>query len=77
MLNSAFLWMVLIANMVAWPLAYIFISKWLASFEYRIDLSIWPFVIAMFISMAITLITVTLRSYRAAMANTIDALKYE
>ncbi len=77
MLNSAFLWMVLIANMVAWPLAYIFISKWLASFEYRIDLSIWPFVIAMFISMAITLITVTLRSYRAAIANTIDALKYE
>jgi len=77
MLNSTFLWMVLVANMVAWPLAYIFISKWLASFEYRIDLSIWPFVIAMVISMFITLITVTLRSYRAAIANTIDALKYE
>ncbi len=77
MLNSSFLWMVLIANMVAWPIAYIFIKQWLAGFEYRIDLSVWPFVIAMFISMAITLITVTLRSYRAAKANTIDALKYE
>ena len=77
MLNSSFLWMVLIANMVAWPVAYIFISKWLSSFEYRIDLSIWPFILAMIISMTITIITVTLRSYRAAKANTIDALKYE
>lgn len=77
MLNSSFLWMVLIANTVAWPVAYIFVKQWLSSFEYRIDLSLWPFVIAMVISMMITLITVTLRSYRAAKANTIDALKYE
>ncbi|TKC06501.1 FtsX-like permease family protein [Pedobacter polaris] len=77
MLNSSFLWMVLIANMVAWPVAYIFVKNWLAGFEYRIDLSIWPFVFAMIISMSITIITVTLRSYRAAKANTIDALKYE
>ncbi|WP_316783378.1 ABC transporter permease [Pedobacter frigiditerrae] len=77
MLNSSFLWMVLIANMVAWPVAYIFVKNWLAGFEYRIDLSIWPFVFAMLISMSITIITVTLRSYRAAKANTIDALKYE
>jgi putative ABC transport system permease protein len=77
MLNSSFLWMVLIANMVAWPVAYIFVKDWLAGFQYRIDLSIWPFVFAMLISMFITIITVTLRSYRAAKANTIDALKYE
>ncbi|TDQ08361.1 ABC transporter permease [Pedobacter metabolipauper] len=77
MLNGSFLLMVFIANLVAWPLAYIFVSKWLSGFVYRIDLSIWPFIIAMFISMAITLITVSLRSYRAASANTIDALKYE
>jgi putative ABC transport system permease protein len=77
MLNSTFLWLVLIANMVAWPIAYVFISKWLSNFEYRISLSAWPFAIAMFISMLITLLTVTLRSYKAANANTIDALKYE
>ena len=77
MLNSSFLWMVLIANMVAWPVAYIFVNQWLASFQYRIELSVWPFILAMLISMTITIITVTLRSYRAAKANTIDALKYE
>ncbi|WP_231489836.1 ABC transporter permease [Pedobacter sp. Leaf170] len=77
MLNSSFLWMVLIANLVAWPVAYIFVSKWLSSFQYRTDLSIWPFIVAMLASISITVFTVSLRSYRAAKANTIDALKYE
>jgi len=77
MLNGSFLLMVFIANLVAWPLAYLFVSKWLSGFAYRIDISIWPFVLAMLISMCITLITVSLRSYKAAVSNTIDALKYE
>ncbi|GGI23533.1 ABC transporter permease [Pedobacter mendelii] len=77
MLNGSFLVMVFIANLVAWPLAYLFVSKWLNGFAYRIEISIWPFALAMLISMAITLITVSIRSYKAAVANTIDALKYE
>lgn len=77
MLNGSFLMMVFIANLAAWPLAYLFVSKWLSSFTYRIDLSIWPFIIAMVISMLITLVTVSIRSYKAAVTNTIDALKYE
>ena len=77
MLNGSFLMMVFIANLVAWPLAYLFVSKWLSTFTYRIDLSIWPFIVAMIISMLITLVTVSIRSYKAAVANTIDALKYE
>ncbi|RDC58310.1 ABC transporter permease [Pedobacter chinensis] len=77
MLNGSFLLMVFIANLVAWPLAYLFVSKWLEGFTYRINLSIWPFALAMLISMLITLVTVSIRSYKAAVANTIDALKYE
>ncbi|NRF40838.1 ABC transporter permease [Pedobacter foliorum] len=77
MLNGSFLLMVFLANLVAWPLAYIFVSKWLSEFAYRIPLSIWPFAIAMAISMTITFITVSLRSYKAAQTNPIDALKYE
>ncbi|NTE05653.1 FtsX-like permease family protein [Agrobacterium tumefaciens] len=77
MLNGSFLLMVFIANLVAWPLAYLFVSKWLSTFTYRINLSIWPFIFAMVISMLITLITVSFRSFKAAKANTIDALKYE
>lgn len=77
MLNTSFIIMVLLANLVAWPVAYIFISKWLSRYTYRIELSIWPFVAAMCISMVITLLTVSLRSYKAAKTNPIDALKYE
>lgn len=77
MLNSSFVIMVLVANLVACPLAYIFVAKWLSGFAYRIDLSIWPFLLAFLISMLITLLTVSVQSYKAAIANTIDALKYE
>lgn len=77
MLNGSFLVMVFLANLVAWPLAYVLVSKWLSGFAYRMELSIWPFLIAMGISMFITLVTVSLRSYKAAVANTVDALKYE
>lgn len=77
MLNGSFMLMVFIANIVAWPLAYLFVNKWLSGFAYRMELSIWPFIWAMCISMLITLITVSIRSYRAAVTNTIDALKYE
>jgi putative ABC transport system permease protein len=77
MLNGSFLIMVFMANLVAWPLAYLFVSHWLSGFVYRIDLSIWPFLLAFLISMTITLITVSIKSYKTAVANTIDALKYE
>jgi len=77
MLNTSFIILVLMANLVAWPIAYILISKWLSGYTYRIELSIWPFVIAMSVSLLITLVTVSLRSYRVANANPVDALKYE
>ncbi|MHA4896124.1 ABC transporter permease [Pedobacter sp. PWIIR3] len=77
MLNNSFLQMVFIANLLAWPLAYLFVSKWLAGFAYRIEITVWPFVLAMCISMVITLLTVSLRSYKAATSNAVNALKYE
>jgi putative ABC transport system permease protein len=77
MLNGSFLLMVFIANMVAWPIAYIFVNGWLSGFAYRMELNVWPFFLAMCITLVITLLTVSIRSYKAAVANTIDALKYE
>ena len=77
MLNGSFLLLVFIANLVAWPLAYLFVNNWLAGFAYQMQLSVWPFALAMGITMMITLLTVSIRSYKAAVANTVDALKYE
>jgi len=77
LLNNSFLKMVLFANLVSWPFAYLFTSKWLQGFAYRIELSVWPFVGAFLISIIITLLTVTVKSYKTALANTTNALKYE
>lgn len=77
MLNGSFLMLVFVSNLVAWPLACIVINKWLNQYAYRIDLSAWPFFAAMCISMLITLVTVSLRSYKVAGTNPVDALKYE
>jgi putative ABC transport system permease protein len=77
LLNGSFLTMVFFSNLIAWPLAYVMVSKWLSEYAYRINLSVWPFAIAMFVSMTITLITISLRAYKISGANPIDALKYE
>ncbi len=77
MLNGSFVKMVLAANLIAWPLAYILSNQWLSGFAYRTAFSIWPFVVAMGASMLLTLIVVSFRSYRAATASAVNALKYE
>ncbi len=77
MLNGSFLLLVFIANLVAWPLAYLLVNNWLSGFAYQMELSVWPFALAMSITMIIALLTVSIRSYKAVVANTVDALKYE
>lgn len=77
MLNGSFLRVVLVANVAAWPLAYILVSQWLSRFAYQVSFSILPFVFAMLASVMLTVVIVSLRSYHAARANPVDALKYE
>ena len=68
---------VLIANIIAWPVAYYFMNKWLQNFAYRIDLSVWIFILAGLVVLVIALLTVSFQSIKAAMANPIDSLRYE
>lgn len=77
MLNGSFLLMVFLSNLLAWPLAWLFASKWLSGFAYRIEPGIWPFVLAFLFSMILTLITASIKSYRISKSNMITALKYE
>jgi ABC-type antimicrobial peptide transport system permease subunit len=77
LLNKDFIKLVAIANMIAFPLAYIIINKWLSAFEYRITISFLPFLLAILISVVIAVLTVSLQSVKVARANPIDALKYE
>lgn len=77
LLNFSFIVLVLLANLIAWPIAYLLIDKWLSGYAYRIELNIWPFLMVTSISMAATLLTVSFRSFSAARTNPVDALKDE
>jgi putative ABC transport system permease protein len=77
LLNKDFIKLVAIANLIAFPLAYIIINKWLSAFEYRITISFFPFALAIIISIIIAVLTVSIQSIKVAKANPIDALKYE
>ena len=77
LLNKDFIKLVLVANLIAFPVAYILASKWLQKYDYRIDISIWPFMLAALMSLVIALLTVSLQSFKVARANPVDALKYE
>lgn len=77
LLNSSFLWMLLIANLVAWPLVYILARTWLDTFAYRIEMSIIPFALAGVISVLLAVITVSLQASKAVQANPAAVLKHE
>jgi putative ABC transport system permease protein len=69
--------LVLIANLVAGPLAYFIMKRWLQDFAYRVDMPPGIFVLACVFSIMIALTTVGYRSLKAALANPVEALKYE
>ena len=77
LLNKDFIKLVAIANLIAFPLAYVIINKWLSTFEYRVGISFVPFALAITISVIIAVLTVSIQSVKVAKANAIDALKYE
>jgi putative ABC transport system permease protein len=77
LLNKSFLVLVVVANLISWPVAYIIIKKWLGSFAYRIDMPVFPFVSATLISIIIAILTVSIQARKAAVTDPVNALKYE
>ena len=77
LLSKDFLKLVLIANIIAWPLAYFIMNNWLKDFAYRTNINIWIFVLSGFIALLIALLTVSSHSIKAANANPIKSLRYE
>ncbi|MDR3625841.1 MAG: ABC transporter permease [Ignavibacteriaceae bacterium] len=77
LLSKEFTWLVLISNIIAWPVAYYIINKWLQEFAYHIDISIWSFAVSGIAAVLIAFATVAYQAIRAANANPIKSLKYE
>lgn len=77
LLSRDFLKLVLLANVVAWPVAWWLMNKWLENFEFRINISPWVFVLAAFAAIIITGLTISYQSIKAAMANPMKSLRSE
>lgn len=77
LLSKDFLKLVLIALVIASPLAWYFLNDWLQSFAYRISIGWWVFLLAAFIAILIALITVSFQAIKAAIANPVKSLRTE
>jgi putative ABC transport system permease protein len=77
LLSGNFLKLVLIANIIAWPLAWYAMSKWLTGFAYRINITWITFAIIALISVLIALITISFQAIKAAVANPVKSLRSE
>lgn len=75
--SREFIFSVLAADLIAWPAAWYFMSRWLRGFAYRAALGPWPFVLSGLAALGIALATVAGLSIRAASADPVIALKYE
>ena len=77
LLVGAFLRPVLVANLIAWPIAFVAMRSWLAGFDQRVDLSPTQFLIASTLAIAIAVLTVLGQSVRVARAEPARALRHE
>ncbi len=76
-LSREFVVLVLVANAVAWPVAYFAMSRWLQAFAYRISLGLGTFVLAALGALILAVLTVSTQTLRAASADPVKSLRYE
>ena len=77
LLTREFLVLIVSANIIAWPLAWYFMDRWLQDFAFRINMTIWIFIFSALISLVIALLTLSYQSIKAATTNPTDSLRYE
>jgi putative ABC transport system permease protein len=68
---------VLLANVIAWPVAYFAMNSWLRHFAYRSRIGPWIFVFSAILSLFIAVMTVSYQAIRAAVADPVESLRYE
>ncbi|MBO3700578.1 ABC transporter permease [Roseivirga sp. E12] len=77
MLSKEFIGLILIANVIAWPIIYFAMDKWLQGFEYRTAIDISVFGLALLAVMAVALLTISFQTIKSARLNPVDSLRYE
>jgi putative ABC transport system permease protein len=77
MLSKEFLKLIVIASLIAFPITWYAMYKWLQDFAYRIDIQWWVFVLAGCIALLVAAITISFQSIKAALANPVKSLRSE
>jgi putative ABC transport system permease protein len=77
LLSKDFIKLVIIANVIAVPVVWFVMEKWLSTFAFRIDMNLWFFAVAAVITILVALFTVSYQSINAAVANPVKSLRYE
>jgi putative ABC transport system permease protein len=77
LLSKEFLRLVGLAFLIATPVAWLAVNRWLQDFAYRVSVGWWIFALAAGLTLVITLLTISLRAVRAALANPVDSLRTE
>ena len=76
-LSREFWWILVAANVIAIPISYYYMRQWLNEFVYRIDLNVWPFLIALLASFTVATLTISIQALRAERIDPVKALKQE
>jgi len=77
MLTKEFTQLVILANLISWPIAYFAMRRWLQNFAYQMPLGIWIFLVAGLLTLAIAWLPVGFQAVRAALSNPVHSLRYE
>jgi len=77
LLNQDFIRLVVVGNLLAWPLAYFVMSKWLENFAYRISIRPGIFLLSSVLSLVLALLVVGAKTVKAALVNPSETLRYE
>ncbi|HXB11362.1 MAG TPA: FtsX-like permease family protein, partial [Bacteroidia bacterium] len=68
---------ILIANIIGWPLAYFITTKWLQSYAYRVEQTIFPFISVSIIMFFVIILIIVIQCYKAAVSNPVNSLRTE
>ena len=77
LLSKDFVWLVVIACVIAVPLAYYYLHGWLQRYDYRVGISWWAILAAVFGALLITLLTVSFQAVKAALSNPVKSVRTE
>lgn len=77
LMSKEYAYLIMVSNVIAWPVAYVLLDRWLSDFAYRVSMNIFTFAGATAMTILVAQLTVTYQAVKAATVNPVNSLKYE